>query len=96
MQPLNQFVLLFLITSSSSDVESEEQEGKLSIRETLEFVVLFLDSLLSRKVLQCLKLPITGRNYWNVLVNSNPPCWHLISTSGQAPVLCKDKLSRMF
>lgn len=41
------------------------------LRGTLEFVMLFLDSLLSRKALQHLKLlPITGRSYWNVLVNS--------------------------
>lgn len=72
------------------------------LRETLESVVLFLDSLLSRKVLQCLK---TAGHHWQELLEcaglrvdplSSPPCWHLISTSGQVPVLCKDKVSGLF
>lgn len=68
---------------------------------TLEFVVLLLDSLLSRKALQCLKLlHITGRSYWSVLVNSRSLTQSSLLASDQpkwqVPVLCKGKVSRMF
>lgn len=68
IQPLNQFFLLFWITTTWNQRSNRES---CLLRVTLEFVVLLLGSLLSRKALQCLKLlPITGRSYWNVLVNS--------------------------